>query len=56
MGEEGDVPGKDGELLKDAEEGSQIKRRPKEEEKKQLIHLTLSIRSSFEISEKIVCK
>ena len=56
MGEEGDIPGKSGVLLKDDEEGNQKKRRPKEEDKKQLIHLTLSIRTSSEISEYIVCK
>ena len=55
MGEEGDVPGKDGVVPKEVEEGTtqitQIKGRPKEEDKKQLIHLTLSIRTSSEISE-----
>ena len=51
MGEEGDVPGKDGVVPKEVEEGNQIKGRPKEEDKKQLIHLTLSIRTSSEISE-----
>ena len=41
MGEEGDVPGKDGVvLLKDAEEGTQIMGRPKKEINKHLIHLT----------------
>ena len=56
MGEEGDIPGKDGAVPKEVEEGNQIKGRPKEEDKKQLIHLTLSIRTSSEISEYIVCK